>query len=115
NLPAEETQAAGPTTVAYAETKDLNDGSLYLRVTPGDMGDNDIMISVMDADDDPIELVDDPEVKLSLESQDIGPISSDLEAESDDPGHYGGTVKFPADGDWTIDVVTRVSKFEEPI
>lgn len=115
NLP--ETVAAEPVaeaTLPYAETVPLGDGTLYVRVSPGDTGANDVTIAVMDVDGEPVELADHPQVKLTLPAQDLGPLTTMLEPEAD-PGHYAGSIDVPVAGDWTLEIVTRISKFEEPI
>lgn len=98
----------------WAETVELGDGTLYVRITPADTGENDVTIAVHEADDAPVELVADPQVRLSLPDQGLGPLTTELAADSD-PGHYTGSVNVPVGGEWTIEVVTRVSKYEEPI
>ncbi|HWV23211.1 MAG TPA: CopD family protein, partial [Thermomicrobiales bacterium] len=114
NLPEASAESAAPAALPFAQTVPLGDGMLYVRVSPGDTGQNDVTVSVMDANHAPMDLLDHPQVNLTLPAQNLGPLTTMLEPE-DDPGHYAGTIDIPVAGDWTLDVVTRVSKFEEPI
>lgn len=114
NLPSAAATDSAPASLPFAETVALGDGELYVRISPADVGDNDVIVAVMDADDELIELVDNPEVQLTLASQGLGPLKTTLEP-TEDPGHYAGTINVPVDGGWTVDIVTRLTKYEEPI
>lgn len=109
--------AAGETaaaTIPFEQTSVLGDGSMEVSITPGISGDNEITVIVLDADGNPLELVNDPDVRLTLKARELGPLIFTPKA-TDQPGVYAGDLQIPLDGDWTVEVVTRVDRFSEPI
>ena len=115
NLPG---TAAGATVASaplpYAQTAVVGDGTLHVRVSPGDTGENEVTVSLVDANGQPVALVSPPQVQLTLPSQNLGPLTTQL-VQQEDAGRYTGTVEVPIAGEWTLAVATRISKFEEPI
>jgi copper transport protein len=105
-----EAVAAGP----FEETEALGEGSLEITITPAMTGENEISLMVHDADGLPIQLLDDPEIRLMLPEVELGRITSTA-TWAGHPGHYAAQVQVPIEGEWTVEVVTRISKYEEPI
>jgi len=87
---------------------------MEVSITPGSVGDNEITVTVLDADGNPLELVNDPDVRLTLKARELGPLIFTPKA-TDQPGVYAGDLQIPLEGDWTVEVVTRVDRFSEPI
>ncbi|HEV2074501.1 MAG TPA: copper resistance protein CopC [Thermomicrobiales bacterium] len=100
--------------VPFEEAEALGDGSLEITITPAMTGENEISLMVHDADGLPIQLLVDPEIRLSLPEAGLGPITSTATS-AGHPGHYASQVQVPFEGEWTVEVVTRISKYEEPM
>jgi copper transport protein len=101
--------ASGP----FSDSADLGPARAELTVEPALAGANEIHFYFFDrADgtqwDDTKELT----VRAELPARGIAPI--ELEPRKAGPGHYviGGAPLSPA-GDWTLEVVSRVSEFDE--
>ena len=109
-----DTAVAAPAAVPFEQAVDLNEGYLTIRVYPAVVGENDVVLEVWGADGAGVELLEDPTVELALPDQDLGPLSFTLAA-TEDPGRYTGTVQIPLDGSWEVSVVTRISRFSEPV
>ena len=109
-----DTAVAAPAAVPFEQAVDLDDGYLTIRVYPAMVGENDVVLEVWGADGAGVELLEDPTVELTLPDQDLGPLSFTLAA-TEDPGRYTGTVQIPLDGSWEISIVTRISRFSEPV
>ena len=97
----------------FSDTVPFGDGSVNIVVDPNRAGDNAIHLYLFDeagrvSDQDFDELT----VDLSLPSSDIGPIERVPYVAG--PGHYqvdGSDLSIP--GDWTIEVVGRVDRFDQ--
>lgn len=90
----------------------LGDAYLEYTVDPATVGSNDVHIYLFDADDgtqlDPREVTAD----ATLPDHDVGPIEIDLTRAG--PGHYVARgAPFGINGDWTVDVHVRSSRFDE--
>jgi copper transport protein len=103
-----ETPAGGP----FHGEAPIGDGTLTFDVNPGVAGPNTIHLSYIGADGALEQMTESVTLELELPSANLGPIERELEAFSE--GHYiyeGGDLSIP--GEWTITVVSRVSRFEE--
>nr|WP_241744366.1 FixH family protein [Cellulosimicrobium arenosum] len=94
-------------------TEPLGDGTLEATVTPGAVGVNSLEIVLTDADGDPLEPVDTPEVSATLAEPAIGPFDHPLTETA--TGAYEAPLDLPLPGDWTLTVSVRTSKYESPI
>lgn len=103
-----------PAAVPFEQAVDLGEGYLSIRVYPAVVGQNDVVLEVWGADGAGVKLLQDPTVELTLPDQDLGPLTFTLAA-TGDPGRYTGTVQIPLDGSWEVSVVTRISRFSEPV
>jgi copper transport protein len=104
-----EVQATGP----YSGSADLGPARAELTVEPALAGPNEVHLYFFDrADGSQWNATKELTVAASLPDRDIAPI--ELESRRAGPGHYviGGAPLAPA-GDWTLEVVARVSDFDE--
>lgn len=108
--------AAGTTpvaTVPYEDVLSLNeDGTIGIRIDPGGLGDNQMVVTILDASGQPAPLQAPPTVQLTLPEEDLGPLDVTL-ADTANPGEYAGTIHVPLEGDWSISVTTRQTRFEQ--
>jgi copper transport protein len=104
---------SGIATIPFEQTQDLGDGTIAITISPGGIGDNQILVDVRDANGQPLELVDAVTVQMTLADANLGPLEFTAE-QTGTPGQYAGMVQAPLYGDWTVSVVTRISRFEQP-
>ncbi|GDY33173.1 copper resistance CopC/CopD family protein [Gandjariella thermophila] len=87
-------------------------GQLALVLLPGQVGPNEIHLSVLDADGGP-KSVAELRVQLSLPDRRIGPLPVPLQY-AGAPGHYvGGGVRIPLPGNWELALTVRTSEVDE--
>jgi copper transport protein len=103
----------GVATVPFEETKALGDGTIAITISPAGIGDNQIVVEVRDANNQPLELVDAVTVQLTLPAANLGPLEFTAE-QTGAPGQYTGIIQAPLYGDWDVTLVTRISRFEQP-
>jgi copper transport protein len=107
--PPADTQAAGP----FSASADLGPARAELTVEPAQAGPNEVHLYFFDrADGTQWNATKELTVEVALPSRRIAPIH--LHARKAGPGHYviGGAPLAPA-GDWTLQVMARVSAFDE--
>ncbi len=86
-------------------------GTVLLDVDPGRSGDNALHVYVQDPGEEPLDV---PELKvaLTLEAQELGPLTAPLERISE--GHWSATgVQIPLAGSWTVAVTVRTSDIDQ--
>jgi copper transport protein len=106
---ASETVAGGPFS---GEAPIGEDGVLTFDVNPGLAGLNTIHLSYIGADGALEQMTESVTLEFELPAANLGPIERELESFGE--GHYiyeGGDLSIP--GEWTVTVVSRVSRFEE--
>ena len=91
-------------------TLDNGAGTAHVEVTPAAQGTNRLDIALLDPSGQPIVPVDPPEVELTQEALDIGPLEPPVLL-SPGPGEYQVITDITQPGDWTITVRVRVSDF----
>ncbi len=92
---------------------ELGPATLDYTVDPAEPGSNEMHLYLFDAEDgSQYRAARDFRVELELTDKDIGPIQVDLEPSG--PGHYvAPSAPFGVEGEWTVLVRMRVSRFEE--
>ncbi len=86
-------------------------GTVLLDVDPGRSGDNALHVYVQDPGKEPLDV---PEVKvaLTLQAQELGPLTAPLERISE--GHWSAAgVQIPLAGRWTVAVTVRTSDIDQ--
>ncbi len=108
-------EAAG-VTGAFSTFEDVGDDhELHLVIDPNRAGHNEIHVWVTEAETlRPLQALGgaDVQLELTMPEQDVGPITVDPRGAG--PGHWlhaGSELAFP--GTWEVEVVVRVSEFEE--
>ena len=91
-------------------TLDNGAGTAHVEVTPAAQGTNRLDIALLDPSGQPIVPVEPPEVELTQEALDIGPLEPTVLL-SPGPGKYQVITDITQPGDWTITVRVRVSDF----
>ena len=109
--PREEPAAEAPAVVAGQG--ELGDGRVDLTLTPGARGDNTIAFELTDAAGAPLIPHHLPTVRLSQPATELGPFEHTVTETA--PGTFEATVEVPLPGEWIVEVVVRVSEFDEPI
>ncbi|RLV57185.1 hypothetical protein D9V41_00570 [Aeromicrobium phragmitis] len=89
------------------------DATAEIRVTPGERGVNAVEVALTDADGQPLDLEEAPQLSVALEASDIGPFDRPLS--STGAGRYEATADFPLSGTWTLRLSVRLSQFEAPV
>lgn len=107
----EDPVAASPAVVAAQG--DLGDGSVDLTLTPGTRGENTLEFQLTDAAGRPLVPHHPPTVRLTQPATGLGPF--ERAATEVAPGSYETPVNVPLAGEWIVEVVVRVSEFDEPI
>ena len=107
--PPADTIAAGP----YSADARLGPARLELTVEPARVGANELHLYLFDRrDGSQYDATKELTVRASLPGRRIAPI--ELDAREAGPGHYVVTAAaFGVAGDWTVEVVARVSEFDE--
>lgn len=90
----------------------LGEGSVQGHIDPGTTGENTLILHLHDEDGLPLMPVEDPQISLSLPSEGLGPLQPPV-AWTGEPGRYQASISFPRPGEWELEVVVRVSRFEE--
>lgn len=103
-------QTTAPATIQFDAA--LGDGTIQGQIVPGGTGTNTLTLELLDADGNPLEPVDDPQVSLSLPAEDLGPLEPAL-TPTDEPGVYQASISLPRPGEWEMEATVRVSQFEE--
>ncbi|OLT52616.1 DUF1775 domain-containing protein [Cellulosimicrobium sp. CUA-896] len=101
------------TPVGVDVTRPLGEGTLRARVTPGAVGVNALELVLLDADGEPLEPVDAPELSTRLAEPALGPFTRPVTRTG--PGTYEATLDLPMPGAWTVSVSVRTSKYDNPI
>ncbi|PYG00559.1 copper transport protein [Georgenia satyanarayanai] len=96
-----------------AEHVALGDGMADVRVAPARVGANVVEIELNDADGEPLEPAADPQVRLSLPEQDLGPLTPALTRTG--TGRYELPVDLPLPGGWELELSVRTSTFDNPV
>ena len=107
--PPADTQATGP----FTASGEIGPARAELTVEPAQAGPNEVHLYLFDrADGTQWQAIKEFTAEASLPSRRIAPI--ELESRKAGPGHYviGGAPLAPA-GDWTLQIVARVSDFDE--
>ena len=107
--PPADTQAAGP----FSGSAELGPARAELTVEPAQPGPNEIHLYFFDrTDGTQWNATKELTAEAALPARDIAPL--ELQARKAGPGHYviGGAPLAPA-GDWTLQIVARVSDFDE--
>jgi len=91
-------------------TLDNGAGTAHVEITPAAQGTNRLDIALLDPSGQPIVPVEPPEVELTQEALDIGPLEPPVLL-SPGPGEYQVITDITQPGDWTITVRVRVSDF----
>jgi copper transport protein len=104
--------AAGLGTI-FSDTVPFGDGSVNVVVDPNQAGRNEIHLYLFDqAGRVSDEVYDEMTLRLSLPAAELGPLEREPFVAG--PGHYqldGSDLSIP--GDWTIEVVARVNRFDQ--
>lgn len=109
--PREEPAAEAPAVVAGRG--ELGDGRVDLTLTPGARGDNTVAFELTDSAGAPLVPHHLPTVRLSQPATELGPFEHTVTETA--PGRYEAIVDVPLPGEWIVEVVVRVSEFDEPI
>jgi copper transport protein len=110
--PREEPATPAPAVVA-GQGELGTDGRVDLTLTPGARGDNTLAFELTDAAGAPLIPHHLPTVRLSQPATELGPFDHAVTETA--PGSYEATVNVPLPGEWIVEVVVRVSEFDEPI
>lgn len=89
----------------------FGDGQVELTVEPGRRGTNEMHITATGADGRLMAEVDDLRLELTLPSDDVGPLEPEMIPITS--GHAMSYAEIPLAGTWTIEVISRPTKFEE--
>jgi copper transport protein len=104
---------AATTEGPYSTSAELGSASVDVTVDPATVGDNEIHIYLFEGETGAqYDATKEFGAEASLAAQDIGPL--ELETRKAGPGHYvvrGAPLGVP--GDWTLELSSRVSAFEE--
>jgi copper transport protein len=94
-------------------SRTLGEALLEYTVDPATAGSNRVHLYLFDAETGaPYSAAREVALSLELPQEDIGPLETDLRRSG--PGHYvAPAAPFGVPGDWTLDVVVRVSRFEQ--
>lgn len=96
----------------FNQTTPLASGGLNLIVTPADPGPNTLHLQFVDGAGLPDDVGEAVTVELSLPERGVAPIRRD--ATFAGPGHFiVEGVELPLTGTWQVDVIARISPFEE--
>ncbi|WP_298328143.1 copper resistance protein CopC [Haloactinopolyspora sp.] len=110
--PREDDDTAATPAVVAADGE-LGAGRVELTLAPGARGSNTLEFHLTDAAGAALTPHHPPTVRLTQPDTDLGPF--EYEATSTAPGSYETTVNVPLSGEWIVEVVVRVSEFDEPI
>jgi copper transport protein len=111
--PRGEPSAAPPPAAVTAEGDLGADGHVDLTLTPDARGDNVLELHLTDAAGAPLVPHHPPMVRLTQPATELGPFEHAVTETG--PGSYEATVDIPLSGEWIVEVVVRVSEFDEPI
>ncbi len=107
--PSASSEQAGP----YSASAEIGPAQLELTVDPAIAGPNEIHLYLFDREDGS-QYDDAKEVKLTAElpASDIGPLTEDVTKSG--PGHFVvRDAQLGVAGDWTLELIARVSAFEQ--
>jgi copper transport protein len=96
---------------AFEQRLAFGDGQVELTVEPGRRGTNEMHITATGADGRLMAGIDDLRLELTLPSEDLGPLEPDMIPITS--GHAMSYAEIPLAGTWTIEVISRPTKFEE--
>jgi copper transport protein len=92
----------------------LGTALLIGNLEPGAVGQNQIVIRVMDGDGQTLVPADTPVVRFRNEELDLGPFEAILTA-TEEGGSFRYVANVPLAGEWSFEFIVRMSRFEEPI
>lgn len=96
---------------AFEQRLAFGDGQVELTIEPGRRGTNEMHITATGADGRLMAEVDDLRLELSLPAADVGPLEPEMIPITS--GHAMSYAEIPLAGTWTIEVISRPTKFEE--
>jgi copper transport protein len=107
--PARDAAAAGG---VYSSTIEYLDGQMSFVVDPGQVGTNEMHVYLLDSTGRPDDSLEKVTIRMSLPDEGLGPI--ERETEKAGAGHWSlDTSDLTIAGDWEIEVVGQVSRFED--
>lgn len=104
------------TGVPTVQRLDLDLGESHrveLVVTPARRGVNAVQVSLTDSAGEVVDLPEPPQLQISLEDADVGPLNRPLTRTR--AGHWEGTADLPLAGSWRLTLAVRLNRFDEPV
>lgn len=95
----------------FVERVAFGDGEVEVSVEPGRRGTNELHVIALGDDGRLMADVDEFVLELSLPSDDIGPLVPEIVPVTN--GHVMSFAEIPLGGDWELEVIGRVGRFEE--
>ena len=96
---------------ASVQTTRLDDVEVLATMTPGQVGQNTLLVQIQDLTGEPVETTSLPVISLRSDELDLGQIK----ATSSAAGTLRADVVLPAAGAWRLQVSLRLSEFENPV
>jgi copper transport protein len=100
--------------VPFAQTRPFEGGHLTLRITPNQALVNDFVVQFTDHGGAPADLAESVSVYLTLPSENVGPIETDMQKVGVGRFVLRDTPDPPIVGSWQITLQIQVSAFDEP-
>lgn len=77
------------------------------------LDETELVFDVVDSDGKPLELLEDPTIKMRLPAADLGPLL--IETEFLSAGKFRAQLDAPVAGVWEVDIPLRLEKFAAPV
>lgn len=91
----------------------LGEATADVRVSPGSAGRSTVEVGLRDAAGEPLEPEGAPQVRLSLPSAGVGPLTPAVTQTG--PGRWEAEVDLPFAGEWELELGVRTTTFENPV